>query len=129
MSDRFYYQQLKKLGVCPGYKGKRRKKLSEWTPELKEEVVAACKSPGVAILLTTRNTFKNIWMGLLYSVFVLAAAFHAFNGFWTFLITWGALLKMRSQKAMVNISLGMMLLIGCIGLIAIWGSYWINLRN
>ena len=42
MSDRFYNQMLKTTGSCPGFIG-RRKTLSEWTPELKEEVIAAYK--------------------------------------------------------------------------------------
>jgi hypothetical protein len=40
MGDRFYEQQLKKLGTCPGFSGKRKKRMA-WTDEKKEEVIAA----------------------------------------------------------------------------------------
>ena len=38
MSDRFYIQQLNTTGECPGFKGKRRRKLA-WTDEKREQVV------------------------------------------------------------------------------------------
>lgn len=41
VSDRFYNQMLNKLGTCPGYKGKRKKRVSNWTDEKKAEVIAA----------------------------------------------------------------------------------------
>ena len=40
MGDRFYQQQLKATGECPGRPKKRRRNMSEWTDELKAEVVA-----------------------------------------------------------------------------------------
>lgn len=40
MGDRFYNQQLKKLGTCPGHIGKRKRNMA-WTDEKKAEVVAA----------------------------------------------------------------------------------------
>ncbi len=93
------------------------------------QVVAAAKNPGTAILLTTRDTFKSPFMDILYTFFVLAAVYHAFNGCWVFLNTWGILLNIRSQRAMVPISYAFMLLFLFLGLAAIWGSYWINLRS
>jgi len=93
------------------------------------QVVAVAKSPGAAILLTTRDTFKNPIMGIFYTVFVLAAGFHAFNGLWIFLNTWGAILSLRSQKSIVNVCWMAMAVLVFFGLAAIWGSYWINLRN
>lgn len=93
-----------------------------------QQVVAAASNPGTAFLLMVRDTFKNPLMAVLYTIFVLAAAFHAFNGFWTFLITWGAMLSYRSQKAMMPVSFLGILLLAFLGLAAIWGSYWVNLR-
>lgn len=92
------------------------------------EVVAVADSPGKAMLLMVRNTFKIPWMAALYTIFVLAAAFHAFNGFWTFLITWGAILSYRSQKSMIPVCLICAGGLAFLGLAAIWGSYWLNLR-
>jgi succinate dehydrogenase / fumarate reductase cytochrome b subunit len=93
------------------------------------EVVAEAAIPGTAMLLMVRDQFKSPLMAILYTIFVLAAAYHAFNGFWTALITWGAILSYRSQKAMIPISLAGIFLLSFLGLAAIWGSYWINLRN
>jgi succinate dehydrogenase / fumarate reductase cytochrome b subunit len=92
-------------------------------------VMATAESPGKAMLLMVRETFKSPLMCALYSIFVLAAAFHAFNGFWTSLITWGALLSYRSQRAFLPICwVGVGLLV-FLGMAAIWGSYWLNLRS
>ncbi len=94
----------------------------------KNQVVAVSATPGTAMLLTLRDTFKNPILAVLYTIFVLAAAFHAFNGFWTFLITWGVILSMPSQKSMTKVALVGVLVLSFLGLAAIWGSYWINLR-
>lgn len=93
------------------------------------QVVAVADNSGTAFLLMVRNAFKNPILAIIYSLFVLSAAYHAFNGMWTAMITWGAILSYRSQKAMINVAIACMILIGGLGLIAIWGSYWINLRS
>ena len=93
------------------------------------DVLATAPTMGTAMLLVVRDTFKSPLVSLLYTLFVLASAFHAFNGFWTFLITWGAILSFRSQKAMIPVSVMGIGLLSFLGLAAIWGSYWINLRN
>jgi succinate dehydrogenase / fumarate reductase cytochrome b subunit len=87
------------------------------------EVVAAAPSPGKAILLMVRNTFKSPLMAVLYTIFLLAATFHAFNGFWTFLIAWGAILSYRSQRSMIPVCLLAAGILSLLGLAAIWGSY------
>ena len=93
------------------------------------EVVAVAKDFGTATLLTVRDTFKSpIYVGL-YTVFVLAACFHAFNGFWTFLITWGWVLKMAAQRFWVCVALSMMAIVAFLGLAAVWGTYWFNLTS
>ncbi|MDE3045074.1 MAG: succinate dehydrogenase [Verrucomicrobiota bacterium] len=88
-------------------------------------VHATANSPGAAMLLVVRDTFKSPLMIVLYTIFLLAAAFHAFNGFWTFLITWGIILSARSQRAMIPLSIVGMGLLTFLGLAAIWGSYWL----
>lgn len=92
------------------------------------EVVAVSGMPGTAFLLMVRDTFKSPVWAVLYTLFLLAAAFHAFNGFWTFLITWGMILSYRSQKAMVPVSIVGMVILSFLGFVAIWCSYWVNLR-
>lgn len=94
-----------------------------------EEVIATAPTPGKAMLLMVRETFKSPAMCIFYSIFVLAAAFHAFNGFWASLITWGVLLSYRSQKAVLPLCWAGVALLAFLGLASIWGSYWINLRN
>jgi succinate dehydrogenase / fumarate reductase cytochrome b subunit len=93
------------------------------------KVIARAGTPGTAFLLMVRDTFKSPLMAILYTIFVLAAAFHAFNGFWTFLITWGVILSYRSQRAMIPYSVAGILLLSFLGLAAIWGTYWVNLRH
>lgn len=122
-------QQIAEISAQPESKEKK------WTQKLAsfdlkpDEVVAESINPGTAMLLMVRDEFKSPISSILYTIFVLAASFHAFNGFWTFLITWGAILSYRSQKAMLPISAFGILLLSFLGLAAIWGSYWINLRN
>lgn len=104
------------------------KKLSSFRLQ-NNQVVAVASSPGTAMLLNVRDTFKSPLMAILYTIFVLSAAFHAFNGFWTFLITWGVILSMPSQKSMTKVAVAGILLLSFFGLVTIWGSYWINLRT
>ena len=91
-----------------------------------DKVLASASDPGTAILLMVRDTFKSPMMAILYTIFVLAAAFHAFNGLWTFLITWGVILSYRSQQAMIPICLIGVLILTFFGFAAIWGSYWLG---
>lgn len=93
------------------------------------EVIAEAPDFGTSILLMVRDSFKSPLKCILYTIFVLAAVFHAFNGLWTFMITWGIVLKMRSQSQAVNWCTGVMILIGFLGLASIWGTYFINLRR
>jgi succinate dehydrogenase / fumarate reductase cytochrome b subunit len=86
------------------------------------ERLAVAPDFGTATLLAVRDTFKNPFYIAFYTLFVLAACFHAFNGFWTFLISWGWVLKMAAQRAWVTVSVVLMLLMLFLGLAAIWGS-------
>lgn len=106
----------------------------KWLEALKKnkigpkEVVASSDSFGTVSMLSVRDTFKSpVYVGL-YTIFVIAACFHAFNGLWTFMITWGLVFKRAAQKSMVTFCVSLMLLIAALGLAAIWGTYWFNLR-
>ena len=58
--------------------------------ELKpNQVIAVSQSFGVATLLSVRQIFKSPLMIALYTVFVIAACYHAFNGLWSAMIAWG----------------------------------------
>lgn len=87
------------------------------------------KDFGTAELLMVREAFKNpVIMGL-YTLFVLAACFHAFNGLWTFMITWGITLSTRSQRFFLKVATFLMFLTTFFGLAAIYLTYWVNLRH
>ncbi len=100
------------------------------TKPLKEnQLMAVTSSFGLAELLLVRETFKMPLMIALYTLFVLAACFHGFNGLWTFMITWGVTLTAQSQRYMLWLAYSLMALLASGGLMAIWGTYWINLRQ
>jgi succinate dehydrogenase / fumarate reductase cytochrome b subunit len=107
----------------------------EWVEALEKwklnenQAVAVASSFGTAELLMVRNTFKSPFMIFCYTVLVLAACYHAFNGLWSFMIAWGIALTARSQQIFRSLSTGLMILISFLGLAAIWGTYWINLRH
>lgn len=90
-----------------------------------DKLVVKARSPGKAMIFMLRETFKNPFWCVTYSIFVLAAAFHAFNGFWTALITWGVMLSYRSQRACLPLCWLGVALLAFLGLAAIWGSYWL----
>jgi succinate dehydrogenase / fumarate reductase cytochrome b subunit len=79
---------------------------------------------GSAIFLMVRETFKSPIMVILYSIFVIVACYHAFNGLWTFMITWGITLTRRSQRRMRTITNVLMTITTILGLMAAWGVYW-----
>ena len=94
-----------------------------------QELLVITPNFGMALLLVVRDVFKNPLMIGLYTVFLLAATFHAFNGLWTFMITWGVTLTGSSQRVMRRISTVLLILVSFLGLASIWGSYWFNLIN
>ncbi len=101
-------------------------KSTEWLekyPLKGSQVIAVSQDFGTASLMSVRDTFQSPIYCILYTLFVLAACFHGFNGFWTFLITWGLILKMSAQRTWVGIATGVMILIIFLGLASIWGSY------
>ena len=87
-------------------------------------LLALAPSPGAAFLLIVRETFKSPLMVILYSLLVVASAYHAFNGLWTFMITWGVTLTRRSQKVMRSITNVLMGIVMFLGLMAAWGTFW-----
>lgn len=106
----------------------------QWVEALKKrplkegQVLAVANNFGTAELLMIRDTFKEPLMIVLYTLFVLAACFHGFNGLWSFMIAWGVTLTERSQKLMLKISTVLMVLVAFMGLSAIWLT-WINLKQ
>lgn len=93
------------------------------------EVLIIAPDFGTAELLMVRETFKSPEMLILYTVLVLSACFHACNGLWTWMISWGITISEKSQKNMRLISNALMALLAFWGLAAVWGTYWINLKQ
>jgi succinate dehydrogenase / fumarate reductase cytochrome b subunit len=101
----------------------------EYRPITEGEAIAVAKDFGTAELLVVRENFKSWTMIILYTLFVLAAVYHAFNGLWTFLITWGVILTAAAQKIMLRTAVALMVVTGFLGLSAIWLTYWVNLKT
>lgn len=94
-----------------------------------KEVMVVADNFGTASLFMLRDTFKSPVMMALYTILVLTACFHAFNGLWTAFIKWGITLSVRTQRLWLVFCQGLMVLVAMLGLFAIFGTYWINLRN
>jgi succinate dehydrogenase / fumarate reductase cytochrome b subunit len=98
-------------------------------PTASGEILAKAPDFATAELMMVRETFKMPVMIALYTVFVLAACYHGFNGFWTFLITWGICLSERSQRLARYFTTFLLFSVAFLGLSAIWLTYWINLKQ
>ncbi len=83
-------------------------------------------SMGAAFLEVVKATFKSPAMVILYTVFVVASSYHAFNGLWTLLISWGLILTRRVQAVMRIVTTLLMWAVMAMGLVAIWGVYWLG---
>ncbi|MEX1013143.1 MAG: succinate dehydrogenase [Waddliaceae bacterium] len=106
-----------------------------WMDAVKErtidenQAIATVTNFGTAELILVREVFKMPLMMFLYTIFVLSAVYHACNGLWTSLITWGVSLTQKSQRVMKGITTFLMLLLAFFGLAAIYGTFWFNLRS
>jgi succinate dehydrogenase / fumarate reductase cytochrome b subunit len=96
-------------------------------PMQSDELLAVANNFGVAEFLMMRDAFKNLGTNILYTLLVLAAVYHAFNGLWTFLICWGVTLTQEAQRLSRKICTYLGLLVGFCGLSAIWGTYWVRI--
>ncbi len=85
---------------------------------------AICEDMNAASLLSVREHFRSLWVCILYTLFVLAAAFHAANGLWNFAISWGLTLNYGSRCIVHNIGMVLGIAIVARGLTSIWQTYW-----
>lgn len=81
---------------------------------------------GTSFLYIVRNSFQNLWFVLLYACLVIAAAFHGFNGLWTFCSRWGVVLSHRQQNILQVLCLIIMSSITFMGLSVLWNLYWVS---
>lgn len=94
--------------------------------ELSEgEVWGVAPHAGEAFVLLVRQTFQNSFVVLLYSLFVVAAVYHACNGLWTASLTWGLCVTTRAQSRMRLFTSFLMAGLLLLGLGATWGTYLI----
>lgn len=118
-----------------GREQERLRLINKWVGSLESvslkegHVIASASNVGTAFLLKVRETFMDPVARVLYSIFVLAAAFHACNGLWTAMISWGITLSSRSQSWAACLSLALMGLLSFLGLVSIWGTYLITLKT
>lgn len=91
-------------------------------------IVAITPNFATASLLVVRDTFKNPWMVLIYSLFVVTSCYHAFYGLWTASITWGLIQSRNGQRIFLFICVGLMLLVMGLGLAASLGTFY-NLES
>jgi len=87
------------------------------------QVIVDAPNAGTAFLLVVLQTFKSPLMVLLYSILVVASCYHAFNGLWTLMITWGVTVTRHSQARMRQLTLLLMAITTFLGLLAIWGTF------
>jgi succinate dehydrogenase / fumarate reductase, cytochrome b subunit len=91
--------------------------------------VVESSSAGVAALFTVREVFKSTTMKVIYTIFVISACFHAFNGIWTSGISWGITRSQSSQRVFYIVCAGLMSAALFGGLMAIWWSTDVNLSG
>ncbi len=92
------------------------------------QVVAVAPTFGTISLLGVRDTFKSPMWVAVYTLFVISACFHAFNGLWTSIVSWGWVIRAAAQAGARKVAYVLMVIIGLLGLIAVWGTYFFNLK-
>jgi len=76
---------------------------------------------GSAVWKMVQENFRSLPIQVLYTLFVWTAVYHAFNGLWTFLITWGVTLSAHAQNVSRIVTRLLMIGLGFLGFLAIWG--------
>ena len=118
-TDRLYFQE--RLSA-------QRDCLSTLHPTEKQWFIAA-PDFGTALLLVVRDTFRITWVCIAYTLFALAACFHAGNGLWTFAISWGIPLNERGRGVVRAVGSALAFALAAGGLACIWMTYWVTLKQ
>jgi succinate dehydrogenase / fumarate reductase cytochrome b subunit len=121
--ETFYAVALKEDNGLPSVAQKLSVKLQKSEEGKPNQVLALSPNIGTAFFLIVREAFKNPLIVVLYSLLVVAACYHAFNGLWTFTIKWGITLSRRAQKRMRSITTILMGIVIFLGLMSAWGTY------
>jgi succinate dehydrogenase / fumarate reductase cytochrome b subunit len=102
---------------------------STWQKELQarplsnNQVIIETPTSGEAVLWNVWQTMRFPFMAGMYTVFVVLAVFHAFHGLYTAAVKWGLFVTNRRLRIWRAVTLCLMLVVGCLGLIAVWGMY------
>ncbi|SFV99352.1 succinate dehydrogenase cytochrome b558 subunit [Chlamydia abortus] len=78
---------------------------------------------GTAFLYVVRDSLGSLWMAIFYTILVISAAFHGFNGLWTFCSRWGVVISLRSQTLLRNVCYFAMVIVAAMGVSVIWNLY------
>ncbi|WP_100934362.1 succinate dehydrogenase cytochrome b558 subunit [Candidatus Chlamydia corallus] len=80
-------------------------------------------SAGVAFLYVVRDALGSLPVALLYTILVIAAGFHGFNGLWTFCSRWGVIISLRLQAVLRIVCYLAMVVVTIMGVSVIWNLY------
>lgn len=78
---------------------------------------------GKAFLYAVRNALGSLWMAIFYTLFVIAAVFHGFNGVWTFVSRWGIIISSRYLRLCQILCYVGMCVVMAMGISVIWNMY------
>ena len=93
-----------------------------------KKVIAIADSFGKATLISVFNTFQSPFEIIIYSIFVLASSFHAINGLYTFLLSWGVIFSLKHQKLFSIGSCAVGFIVTLIGFVSIFGNLIFGVR-
>ena len=84
---------------------------------------AAAPSSTLAFLMMVINNFQSKLMVFLYTIFVLVASFHGFNGLWMFLIYFKVLKTHSMRVNVLKLCVVLMFIFFAFGLTPIWVNF------
>lgn len=102
-------------------------KLLPTLPTTASNAFVVTNSFGMATLFSVRDVFRSPSICIVYTLFVLATIFHAGNGLWTAMITWGVVAHERGRRFFRFLSYFVMALLLFFGMSSIWLTYFVTL--
>ncbi len=79
---------------------------------------------GIAFLYAVRDSLGSLWTAIFYSLFVLFAAFHGFNGLWTCCSRWGIFCSHRYLTWLRILCYCAAVVVASMGISVIWNLYY-----
>ncbi|OGN59709.1 MAG: hypothetical protein A3F40_04565 [Chlamydiae bacterium RIFCSPHIGHO2_12_FULL_27_8] len=92
------------------------------------KIFAVANTFGKATLISVYNTFQNPFEIFLYSIFVIACAYHAINGLYTFLLSWGVIFSLKHERFFSILACFIALILTLIGLTSIFGNIFFGVK-